>query len=494
MKKILAYKKWLVVVTVVFITQSGCKKDFLDIPPQGSITEALFPKNANDALLATNAMYAQLRKWNFNSGGFPILDIMSDDARKGSNPGDGGRLTLFDDFTFTATASDIFPWYSALYQAIKAANVVIEYIPSIEMDENLKSRYIGEAKFIRALCYFNLVRAFGDVPKVTQVHSTYTLARSPKSEIYNEIIIPDLHHAAIALPEKSQYSSADLGRATRGAAKALLAKAYLYLQNYQQAAQFAVEVINSGQYDLETDFRNAFSLAGQNGIESVFELGAIAIENFENGGNQFANTQGVRGVPNRGWGFNRPSMSLIHAYSGNDVRKDATIIFQGETLDGIYIEGDINTPNVTFAANGIDTLEIECYNQKVWVPGTSTIEQWGYNIRYLRYAEVLLIAAEALNESGQSGTALNYLNLLRERAHVDEYTTTQPDELRELIYNERRLEMAMEGDRFYDLVRTGRAAQVLGPLGFISGKHELLPIPQSEIDLSGGVLTQNSGW
>jgi len=183
------------------------------------------------------------------------------------------------------------------------------------------------------------VTTFGDVPKVTTVHSDYILPRSPKSAIYSEVIIPDLLDAISKLPEKSNYSVDDLGRASRGAAKTLLAKAYLYQGNFPQAASYALEVINSAQYGLELNFSDAFSLAGQNGTESVFELGSIGIENFENGGNQFANTQGVRGVPNKGWGFNRPSMTLINAYEANDVRKEASIIFQGETLDGVFIQG-----------------------------------------------------------------------------------------------------------------------------------------------------------
>jgi len=170
------------------------------------------------------------------------------------------------------------------------------------------------------------------------------------------------------------------------------------------------------------------------------------------------------------------------------------MVYSFKALDGVFIQGDVNTPDVTYASNGTDTLEVECYNQKVWVPGSTTIEQWGHNLRYIRFAEVLLIAAEALNENGQSGTALTYLNMVRNRAGVDDITTTDQNELRDIILRERMLELAMEGNRFYDLVRTGKAQQFLGPLGFMTGKHELLPIPQSEIDLSGGVLTQNPGW
>lgn len=478
-----------------FCCFSSCKKDFLDVSPQGSITEALFPQTAADATLAINAAYGSMLDWSYWYGGFPITEIMSDNARKGSNPGDAARLNLFDNFTFTATSSDIFPWYGAMYKSVKSANVVIEKIEPIEMDESLKSRYIAEAKYLRAMFYFQLVRSFGDVPKVINTTPEASLPRSPKDEIYNEIIIPDLLDAIAVLPEKSDYASSDLGRATKGAAKSLLAKVYLYRKDYTNAALYAGEVISSAQYTLDPDYAHTFSLAGQFGTESVFEVGARPFEEgAANGGNQYANTQGVRGVPNKGWGFNRPSLDLMNAYEAGDLRKDATIVFLGETIDGVTIEGDVATNDITYDAGGTDTLEIECYNQKVWVPGTTTVDEWGYNIRVLRYAEVLLIAAEALNENGSSSEALGYLNLVRERAGLIDFTDMDQAHLRDEIINQRRFELAMEGERYYDLVRTGKAPEVLGPLGFTSGKHELLPIPQSEIDLSGGVLTQNPGW
>ena len=485
----------ILVLSLVLIVNQGCKKDFLEVSPQGFLTGALFPKTAADALLATNGIYAQMRVWQYHSGGFPILDIMSDDTRKGSNPGDAGRLNQFDDFTFNATAADLFPWYSANYQAIKSANVVIQYVPEIEMDVAKQNRYLAEAKYLRALFYFNLVRAFGDVPKVTVVDAAFDAVRSPKSEIYDEIIIPDLIFAASTLPEKSQYNVEDLGRATRGAAKAILAKVYLYRGNWQEAANYALEVVNSGQYALEQNFTDAVSVVGQNGQESIFEIGALPFESTSEGGNQFANTQGVRGTPNRGWGFNRPSMSLINAFETGDTRKDASVIFLGDVLDGILILGDASTLDTTWTDDSeTSILEIECYNQKVWVPGNTTLEPWGNNVKVMRYSEILLIATEALNEQGITATALTYLNQVRTRSGVLDVTETSQVLLRDIILNERRLELAMEGDRLYDLIRTGKAGQFLGGNGFVVGKHELFPIPQSEIDLSGGTLTQNPGW
>ena len=485
----------LICTTCAIFTFSACGDDFLNIAPQGSLTEALFPQTEADALLAVNAVYGSLHNWSYWYGGFPITDILSDDARKGSNPGDAARLELFDNYTFTSTSADIFPYYGAVYKSIKSANVVIEKVPPIEMDEELKSRYIAEAKFLRALFYFNLVRSFGDVPKVLTTTPEFNLARSPKTEIYNEIIIPDLLEAISALPEKTEYSASDLGRATKGAAKLLLAKVYLYRADYANALIYTTEIINSGLYALENDFSMAFSVAGQYGMESIFEVGSRPFESADLGGNQYANTQGVRGDPNKGWGFNRPSIDLINSFEAGDERKDATVIFLGETIDGVFIAGDISTNDVTYVDETMtDTLEIETYNQKIWTPGSTTVDQWGYNIRLMRYAEVLLIAAEAANETGNTGDALTYINFIRERAGLLPSLAAGQDAIRTEIRKQRRSEFAMEGERYFDLIRTGSASEVLGPLGFVSGKHELFPIPQSEIDLSGGTLTQNPGW
>jgi len=216
-------------------------------------------------------------------------------------------------------------------------------------------------------------------------------------------------------------------------------------------------------------------------------------------GDQYANTQGVRGSPNRGWGFNRPTLDLRYSFEEGDPRLDATIIDLGEVLDGVEIKGDGSTPDETRDEEN-NLIEVECYNQKVWTPGNNTMTQFGHNRRLMRYADVLLMAAEALNENNKPGQALEYLNLVRERARqgnsaiLPDITETGKDALRDLIFKERRSELAMEGIRFWDLVRSGKAPAVLGPLGFIQGKHELLPIPQTEIDISQGTLTQNPNW
>jgi len=164
-------------------------------------------------------------------------------------------------------------------------------------------------------------------------------------------------------------------------------------------------------------------------------------------------------------------------------------------LDGITILGDVSTPDTTFTdASNTVVKEIETYNQKVWVPGSTTVEEWGYNLRVYRYAEVLLIAAEALNENGKTAPALTYLNLVRDRAGLEDFENTDKNLIREQIWKDRRSELAMESKRFFDLVRQERASEVLGDLGFIANKHNLLPIPQNEIDLSKGLLSQNPNW
>jgi starch-binding outer membrane protein, SusD/RagB family len=193
-----------------FSVLAGCE-DFLEIKPQGQLTQEDFPTNQADALLATNAAYSTLRSWNYHSGGFPILDIMSDDAHKGSNPNDGlNTVGPYDNFTHTPTQDGLDRWWASLYQGIKRANVVVEKVPEIEMDNNLKNRYIGEARFLRGLYYFDLVRAWGGVPLVTTTVVPLQLPRASKEEIF-DLVEQDLLSAVESLPEKSDYSPNDLG-------------------------------------------------------------------------------------------------------------------------------------------------------------------------------------------------------------------------------------------------------------------------------------------
>ncbi len=495
-----AIKKYSLYASIAFTALfAGSCSDFLDDDPQNYLTQDAFPVSASDALLATNATYTTLREWFYHSGGYPILDIMSDDALKGSNPNDQlPTLGPYNTFGHTPQQDGLDRWWNTLYLGVKRCNVVIEKVALIQMDPELRDRYIAEASFIRAQLYFDLVRAWGGVPLVTSTVPPPKLPRATVQEVY-DLIFSDLQIAIAGLPERSGYSGNDVGRATKGAAQTLLAKVHMFRQEFDLAEPLLLEVISSGEYALESEFIRSNSVEGNNGPESVFEIGAMELEGTESGGNQYANTQGVRGTPNRGWGFNRPSEDLRASFETGDPRLKGTIIDLGDVLDGVTILGDGSTPDITEDENG-NVIETECYNRKVWVPGTNTITQWGHHRRLIRYADVLLLAAECLNENGNPGMALVYLNQVRERARqgnnsiLPDITTTDPALLSDIIMEERRHELAMEGHRFWDLVRTGRAAQVLGPLGFVPGKHELLPIPQNEIDISQGTLIQNPNW
>ncbi len=421
-----------------------------------------------------------------------MTDIISDDADKGSTVNDASFLKEIDDFTFDASNIAPATVWSGYYRGIYRANVAIQNIPNIEMDENLQSRLLGECKFLRAYFYFNLVRWFGDLPLITEPleASEFEQQRVPAADIY-VLIKQDLNEAINQLPLKSKYPSQELGRATKGAAQGLLAKVHLTLQEFVEAETLLLEVIQSEEYALMPDYQKIFTAEGENAEESLFEVQTAA---FDQGivGSQYNEVQGVRGTPNLGWGFNRPSDDLIAAYELGDPRREATVLYPGEVLpDGSDIVQD--NPNIVN----------ERYNQKAWVPEHPGGNGNGPgNIRLLRYADILLMAAEVLNENNKPDQALIHLNAIRDRARgnrngiLPPVNTTNQSTLRERIWQERRIELAMEQHRWFDLIRTGRAASVMSAVGkaFVQGKHELFPIPQTEIDLSAGNIKQNAGY
>ncbi|QNL22155.1 RagB/SusD family nutrient uptake outer membrane protein [Hyphobacterium sp. CCMP332] len=484
---------------LLLISISACREEFLERPPLGSLTDGTFPATSDEAISATNGVYNSLRQWQINTGGFPLLDIMSDESRKGSNPGDGIQVDAFDNFSYTPSEEAIENWYRTLYQGIRRSHLVIERVPNIaDIDDALKTRLIAEARFLRGYFYSILYRGYRDVPLVTTSEAPSGLSKTAGEQIFNNLIEPDLLFALENLPLKSDYSVEEAGRATKGSAAGLLARLYLFRGNFVKVEQYSLEVINSGQYSLEDSFSNAFSVMGEFGPESVFEVGALPENSLDRGGNQYANTQGVRGTPNFGWGFNRPSYQWIQ-FMGNDPRMEASIFFLGEIIDGETILGDGNTPDTTYVGTSNEILEIEVYNQKVYATGEGNQARWGHNRRIIRYSDILLMAAEAMNENNKASMALPYLNMVRERADAGQnilpnITTTDKNQLRDAILEERHRELFLEGLRFWDLVRTGRAADVLGPLGFEEGKHEIFPMPQSEIDISQGTITQAPEW
>ncbi|MEZ4983687.1 MAG: RagB/SusD family nutrient uptake outer membrane protein [Saprospiraceae bacterium] len=484
-------KSLIFIATLALATFFGCQ-EVLEREPKVDFTLENFFKTEEHAILATNAVYSQLRNWEVHVFSYiGMTDIISDDSDKGSFPADAFFLQELDEFTFTPSNIAPLSVWNGYYTGIFRANLAIANIPDIEMDEALRNRLVGENRFLRAYFYFNLVRWFGDVPLITEPFpEEFIIPRSPTSEVYAQIIA-DLEAAAAVLPKRSAYGAADVGRATSGAALGMLAKVYLTLGDFENAADYAEEVILSQEYDLYPSYAELFSRAGENSRESVFEIQATDFAEG-GGGTQYNEVQGVRGTPNLGWGFNRPSDDLVGAYEPGDPRREATILYVGEVLpDGSAIVED--NPAVIG----------ERYNQKAWVPEPLGGNGNGPgNIRVLRFADILLIAAEALNETDQTGQALVYLNRVRARARgnsttlLPNVTTTDPALLRERIWRERRVELAMEQHRWFDLVRQGRAASVMQALGknFVVNQHELFPIPQQEIDLSAGALSQNQGW
>jgi hypothetical protein len=479
----------------VLSLMARCNKSFLDVAPQGQQPAEQFWTSADDATKAVNSIYANLRGWTEVAfAPIAIESLGSDDTETGSDPSDGSVpfMNMYNNFTVTSTQGQLSDFWNGRYQTINLCNQVIDNIPAINMDANLKSRYIAEAKFVRAYEYFRLVRAFGDVPlrlHVPKDPSAYNIPRTPKTEVWTAIE-QDLTDAANVLPVS--YTGADVGRATKGAALAFHAKVAMYQNKWPDVKNYTDQVIGLGIYSLFPNYEQLFRIQNEFNSESIFEINAKHIPgNCDASNSQYSQVQGVRSVARGGWGFNVPTTDLVNAYESGDPRKDATIIFRGETTpEGDNIPASVPNP---------------MYNQKSYVPFTDPSNQdcnegADQNIRVMRYAEVLLMNAEANNELGNSAAALTSLNKVRARARggnnaiLPDITTTDKTALRDAIWHERRVELAMEFDRYFDVIRQGRAATVFGPLGWKPNKNEVWPIPQSEIDLSAGVLTQNPGY
>lgn len=466
-------------LSIALFSLSVSCNDYLDIKQEGYTDASTFFKTQEDAMQATNAIYTFLRSWE--NSAFPyqfVFGVPADDVVKGSNPGDASFINVYDNFTYTVSDEGIRGYWIGQWQAINSCNQVITNVPKIDMDANLKIRLVAEAKMLRAYLYFNLVRIYGGVPIFDGLQTNYKVPRNSAAEVY-DFIISDLTTAAGILPQT--YPASDLGRVTKGAALGLLSKVYLYKKDWQKAYETSNQVMAMG-YDLDPDFNHLFRPAGEFGRESVFEVNCDCIPPFK--GSQYAEVQGVR--DQFGWGFFTPSNALENAFEVGDIRKELTILRNGET-----------TPEGDLIAMG-DAQSVTTYNQKVYVPKALNKSACGYgsiqNIRILRFAEILLINAEAANELGNTSVAIANLNKVRSRAQLGGTTASTQAALRTAIWHERRVELAMEGDRFVDLVRTGQAATVLAPYGFKAGKNELFPIPFDAMTESAGAFTQNPGY
>lgn len=495
------------VIAIVAMTLfTACKKDFLDRPAQGQYSEGDYPFAEGSGAFdpAIFEAYDALRLYGVHSAGFQAaVSVRSDDADKGSTPADGANTRQFDEFTLTSTNGLTNGMWLDHYTVINRCNIVLDRIKNDKSPltpENVKLSGQAEAKFIRAYAYFMMVRYFGGVPIIDSIAtdqvSSANIPRSSAAQVYT-LIENDLQFAAANLPVS--WESKFIGRLTKGAANGLLAKVYLTQKKWGLAKTAADLVIASGQYDLTTPYNKIFGETGENSSESVFEIQAAATPSeTRRYGVQYAQNQGVRGtgVWNLGNGFNVPSDALEGAYKAGDPRKARTILYSGGT--SVYNEiVQSNLPNPRYNHKVLSSPE---YRAKY-------LDNFGYwmNVRILRYADILLMYAEASNEIGGAANiqdASDKLEMVRARARngntsiLPKVTTTDQEELRKAIRYERRIELAMEHDRFFDLVRWGIAGPVLQAVGknFVVGRDELIPIPQAQIDLSKGILTQNPGF
>ncbi len=462
----------------LLILLNSCSEDFLDVKSR-EVVEASDSEEVYEPESYINGIYGMFTDWNYAFSFLGVTEIISDNADKGSSPTDtGGDKDQLDKLTFTSTAGSLRGMWQHWYKSIGRATAAIDYTESFGLsNETYKNRLIGEARFLRALNYFYLVRGWGSIP----IQEQDLTERVSVDEVYS-YIESDLQFAIENLPEKSEYADSDLGRATKGAAKALLSKVYLYQEEWQNAYNYANEVIESPEYELEENYSELWHASSENGKESVFEFQARG-ESIAHGVQQYSQTQGARGTSGWGWGFNVPSEDLVNAFNqeGDVIRRDATVVFAGETMwDGREVSPNVENPY---------------YNEKAYSSANAGASDTDKNIRYLRLGEVYLIRAEAANELGNIPDAIADLNTIRNRVNLDDTQSTTQAEVRQAIWNERRLELAFEHDRWFDLVRTGQAASVMQRLGlpFVTGQHELFPIPEEQL-IETPDMGQNPGW
>lgn len=468
------------------------------------------------AIQVTNGAYMPLQ-WEFSSTYYPewfIGDVASDDALKGGQSvGDMSDAYDFENFKTNSNNGFLLDFYRAQYQGIGRCNLGLQQIPLMNtdsvMDVSVQKRLIGELKFLRAMYYFRLVRVFGGVPLTTAPINSAADWKQPRATaaaIYTQILT-DLEGANAGLWKKSKYASTDLGRATKGAAQAMLLKTNLYLKNYADAKRWGDSIMLSNEYDLVANYADNFTLAGENGKESVFEIQYMNDPMSDYGqGNGFTRgtftvilTRSRSSKLGGGWGFNKPTQNLYNEYEVSDPRRDATILNPKDA--------DIETPaQEIYLGDRYLNRKYSLLNPDNSVIKLDHATRGPINNKVIRYADVLLMYAEACCELNDPTPAKNALEEVRARARgaaailpafpYGTYTDNVTD-LRKAIRHERRVELAMEGHRWFDLCRwgvvkevmdaykAGETAEVQGHMSpFIAGKHELFPIPSQEIDLN----------
>ena len=508
----------ILAVIALVLSVSCSKDDLLDPEPTTFLTTDALDTEA-EMINLVNGAYDPLQWQVINGPQTHMYPIMFQDIRADNCISQWATFwvagIVFDDFTqIQPNNPSVQALWTKWYTVIQRANTAIHFVTGFEFTTpGLQDRLIAEAKFLRGFAYFELARHFGGGPLITQyIGSTddqVIFPRATLSEQYAQIT-QDLLDAATNLPLKSEYAATDLGRATSGAAYTLLAKVHLYQEEYDLVNQYTEIVINSGEYALESSFRDNFNPATEHGVESIFEIGYadgysnIPFESPAAPTNQGSSSYQMFGFIFQGTGtFGNavPRQSFIDIYDLADTRLDATVIQPETFLEDLGMTAEeAGTPNYQFFWTNPDALESEASTRKYYVPFNtgSTLLNLGsspLNEKVLRYADVLLMHAEAAVNGG-GGDGQTSLNLIRQRAfNVADASQDIPLTM-DNVKIERRRELATEGwDRFTDLVRWGDAPATLAFKGFQAGRDEVLPIPQSEIDLVGtSVLTQNPGY
>lgn len=487
--------KLFIIATLLFTTTTGCD-EYVDIEPEyGLDAESYFnsPQDYENALVAAYDLLqtSYLSLW--------IGEIASDNAiAGGESVTDSEGLHEIDGMNHGGVNNELRSIFRWMYAGITRVNYIYEHKDKLEFEG--KDRILAEAAFLRAYYYFELVKFFGDVPliinKRLSADEISSQVRTSKAEVYAQIE-SDLEFAA----ETLSWTASAKGRVTKGAALALLGKVYLYQNKFTEAAETLDEVINDGPYDLFDDYSTLFRVVNEESSETVFDIQFVGIEGGSYGcfvcleGNAAVGFHGIRGyegpVYKDGNSYNLPTQDLVDEFESADVRLAASILdieaFKNSQADPSKVK-------YVTGAGGHTGFYNNKYIKRADEPSAPDDDLTSpVNNKVIRYADVLLMAAEAHNRKPSPNDVLSrqYLNEVRDRAQLGDVNLSG-QALTNAIYHERRVELAGEGHRFFDLVRTGKAVDEIS--GFVTGKHELFPIPQAEIDLAGAGWAQNPNY
>lgn len=494
----------LITVLMMVVCFSSCEK-YLDQPVLGKQTVDNFystPKECEQSIIACYQSLNHESWWEMDFF-WLVGDVCSDDAFKGNSiEGDQQEFGNLARWIIDSNNEWLDIKWRYSYITISRANLIIEYVPKASIDQELKDKIVGEAKFLRGLAYFELAKNFGGAVLIDRQPTPDEIFPRSTIEQTWEFIENDFIDAAAVLPKRNNQDNSEYGRATKGAALAFLARVSLYSGKYAAAQDFAQQVIDLGDYSLENQFSDVWSVSNPNGVESIFEI-QNSYDDVQWTGSALPVL--TRSRADGGWGFATPSSHLENFMQG-DPRLQHTIIKHGDNVDAEHPSYDTQ----------LDANESGRINGKFYLAmseRSAESQEESLNHILFRYADLLLIHAEAAYHNGSEGLALASLNEVRARVPVT-ILNVSGQALIDAIFDERRMELALEGHRYYDLKRSGRLAAAMADFVnyntststdlydagnrqgvlFDAIKHQIFPIPQAEIDLSGGIITQNPNY